>query len=58
MHPVLTFGLPTRFRRIGSIAELLLSVPGGEGDWFCSRVTLANGRIGTFAPGGVVIEVR
>jgi hypothetical protein len=57
MHPVLTFGLPTLLRRMGSTAELLLSVPGGEGDLFCGRGTLANGKIGTFAPGGVVVEV-
>jgi hypothetical protein len=42
---------------MGSTAELLLSVPGGEGDLFCGRGTLANGKIGTFAPGGVVVEV-
>jgi hypothetical protein len=56
MHPVLTFGLPTLLRRMGSIAVLLLSAPRGEGDLFCGRGTLANGKIGTFAPSGIVVE--
>jgi hypothetical protein len=55
MHPVLTFGLLMRLRRtegLGVLSDLI-----GDMDLFCGRGILAKGRIGTFAAGGVTVEV-
>ena len=50
MHPVLTFGLPTRLRRTGGVGGSVLSDLDGDSDLFCGRDILARGRIATFAP--------
>jgi hypothetical protein len=55
MHPVLTFGLLTRFRRMGGVS--VLSDLNSGSDLFCGRDVLARGRIGTFASNGVTVGV-
>lgn len=55
MHPVLTFGLPTRDRRMGG--KSVVSDLGSDIDLFCARDILARGSIGNFAPGDVTVEL-
>jgi small ligand-binding sensory domain FIST len=55
MHPVLTFGLPTRDRRMGGLS--VKSDLDGDIDLFCGRDILAKGSIGNFAPGDVTVEL-
>ena len=50
MHPVLTFGLPVRVRRVGGVGVSVLSELDGDIDLFCGRGVLARGNIGTFGP--------
>jgi hypothetical protein len=57
MHPVLTFGLPTRYRLTGSVATLIWFVFGGDSDLLCGRGALTNGAIGTFSLRNAVVEV-
>jgi hypothetical protein len=57
MHPVLTFGLPVRVRRVEGFGESVLSDLDGDSDLSCGRRILARGSMGTFAPGDVAIEV-
>ena len=57
MHPVLTFGLLTRFRRMGGARASGLSDLIDNVDLSCGLGVLAKGRMGTFAPGGVAVEV-
>jgi len=59
VHPLLTLGRPTRVRRMGGVREWVLSDLNGEldSDLFGGRDCLAKGSIGTFNPGGVMVEL-
>ena len=57
MHPVLTLGLPTRLRRMGGVRGSVLSDLDGDSDLFCGRGTLVKGRMATFAPEDVKVEL-